>query len=265
MDMFWLHVGIPPLRHLQVIDADYYSGLRFVLFLVFFRYSTAVVSRDELGPGSKQPDWREVLFVSSLILVHGLVVLVITAILSVVAWSQLDLWANLLGLMAALLAAVQYVPQIWTTYHLRHVGSLSIPMMLIQTPGGLLFALSLFLRLGWGGWSSWGIFLLTALMQGSLLTLAIYYEVQKRRKRPVPKSPAQGQQAHLHAYENSLDDETPGRYENHPEHYANNPEHLPRILDRQDADAAAETTPLLKPGGIGNSSSAYTHGGERSE
>jgi hypothetical protein len=234
---------------------------RFVLFLVFFRYNTAVVPEEELG--GEPPRWQEVLMVSSLILLHGLGVLIVTAILSTFGDDYLTVWASLLGVMAAGLAAIQYLPQIWTTYRLKHVGSLSIPMMIIQTPGGFLFATSLYLRLGPAGWSSWGIFLLTATMQGILLSMAIRYELQARRERQHlggrPKSPDvdhQGQNgggtgSRRHLYANGFDDETPGRYENHPEHYADSPEQLPRILDRQDADAATENTPLLRPGGIG--------------
>ncbi|KAK0744919.1 hypothetical protein B0T21DRAFT_95162 [Apiosordaria backusii] len=222
----------------------------FVLFLVFFRYNPAHdPDSEELAEEEGQPRWQTALLVASLTLLHGLAVIVITGILSTIGKDHLATWANVLGVMAALLAAVQYVPQIWTTYHLKHVGSLSIPMMCIQTPGGFLFAASLFARLGWAGWSSWGIFVLTATMQGLLLYLAIYYEIQNRNglvKSPIETLPP----SHLHA--NGFDDDTPGRYTSHPETYAHSPDHLQTILDRQDSDAAAETTPLLKPGGIGD-------------
>ncbi|KAK4200965.1 hypothetical protein QBC40DRAFT_278922 [Triangularia verruculosa] len=222
----------------------------FVLFLVFFRYNPAHdPDSEELAEVEGQPRWQTALLVASLTLLHGLAVTVITGILSTLAKDHLAAWANVLGVMAALLAAVQYVPQIWTTYHLKHVGSLSIPMMCIQTPGGFVFAASLFARLGLAGWSSWGIFVLTATMQGILLYLAIYYEIQSRNglvKSPIETLPP----SHLHA--NGFDDDTPGRYTSHPEHYAHSPDHLQTILDRQDSDAAAETTPLLKPGGIGD-------------
>ncbi|KAK4173920.1 hypothetical protein QBC36DRAFT_49246 [Triangularia setosa] len=222
----------------------------FVLFLVFFRYNPAHdPDSEELAEEEDQPRWQTALLVASLTLLHGLAVIVITGILSTLAKDHLATWANVLGVMAALLAAVQYVPQIWMTYHLKHVGSLSIPMMCIQTPGGFLFAASLFARLGLAGWSSWGIFVLTATMQGLLLYLAIYYEIQYRNglvKAPIESLPP----SHLHA--NGFDDDIPGRYTSHPEHYAHSPDHLQTILDRQDSDAAAETTPLLKPGGIGD-------------
>jgi hypothetical protein len=227
----------------------------FVLFLVFFRYSTHTsnVSDEELG--GEAPRWQTALLVAVVTLVHALVVVIVTAILEYVAPERLDIWAPILGMMGAALAAVQYIPQIWTTYHLKHVGSLSIPMMCIQTPGGFLFAASLMARLGWGGWSSWGIFLMTATMQGILLSLAIYYEVQSHKnstdRHPDgrPKSP---DHTRNHLYANGFDNDVPGMYSNHPERYANNNDDLGDIMDRQEADAAADTTPLLKSGGIGD-------------
>lgn len=152
----------------------------FVLFLVFFRYNTSNVPDEELG--GEAPRWQTALLVAVVTLVHALVVIIVSAILTYISPDKLDIWAPILGMTGAALAAIQYFPQIWTTYNLKHVGSLSIPMMCIQTPGGFLFAGSLMARLGWGGWSSWGIFLLTATMQGILLSLAIYYEIQCARR-----------------------------------------------------------------------------------
>lgn len=157
---------------------------------------------------------------ASLTLVHGLGVIVITGILTTIAPEKLSIWANSLGVMAAMLAAVQYIPQIWTTYHLKHVGSLSIPMMCIQTPGGFVFAASLFARLGLAGWSSWGIFVLTATMQGILLYMAIHYEIQNRN--------------------------------NAAKH-----DHLHTVVDRPESDTAAEDSPLLRPSGNGSAQRNY--------
>jgi hypothetical protein len=154
-----------------------------LLFLVFFRYTTSTLPDEEIPATETQPRWQTALFVASACLLHGLLIIVLTSLFQSVWASQMPAWANFLGVMAAALAAVQYIPQIWTTYHLKHVGSLSIPMMCIQTPGGLLFAGSLFARLGWGGWSSWGIFVLTAIMQGILLGLGIYYEIKRREEK----------------------------------------------------------------------------------
>lgn len=202
----------------------------FVLFLVFFRYNSVDDPETEEAD-EDQPRWQTALLVASLTLLHGLAVIVITGVLSTVARDSLSTWANVLGIMAALLAAVQYVPQIWTTYHLKHVGSLSIPMMCIQTPGGFVFAASLFARLGLAGWSSWGIFVLTATMQGILLYLAIYYEIQAHKngsETPKSPSPILGR-SHLHA--NGFEDTS--------------------------SDRQTDTTPLLRAGGTGDSERNY--------
>jgi len=228
-----------------------------VLFLVFFRYGDADVDVSELEIRDDQPRWQTAVMVASLCLLHGLLVILLTAVFAFIVPHLLSAWANALGLMGAILAAVQYLPQIYTTYHLKHVGSLSIPMMCIQTPGGFLFAGSLFIRLGWEGWSSWGIFLLTAIMQGMLLSMAIYYEVQRNRNSEsrLPPSPKPDDlAAHAVDYRRPPydDDSTPSRWTAHPEIYGTTPDEIGDIIDRQDQDAATETQPLLRPGGIGH-------------
>ena len=57
-------------------------------------------------------------------------------------------------------------------------------MMCIQTPGSFVFAASLMMRLGWPGWSTWGLFLFTGCLQGCLLVMSIVFEVRNRSKRP---------------------------------------------------------------------------------
>ncbi len=284
MDLLRFHVGRPALRFLVCAPLILTTSL--VLFLVFFRYDDANVPISEEDIRNDQPRWQTAVLVAVLCLVHGLVVIVVTAIFAAVLPGALSNWANALGLMAAILAAVQYLPQIYTTYHLKHVGSLSIPMMCIQTPGGFVFAGSLFVRLGWGGWSSWGIFLLTAVMQGILLSMAVYYEVQRTasaeagsdlhdgggangptysncygHEQPPPK-PASSTARPLYRRVSSywsarLDDSTPSRYSAHPEHYGTTPDEISDIIDRQESEAAAETQPLLRPGGIGNPRREY--------
>lgn len=201
----------------------------------------------------EEPRWQTAVMVATVVLVHILVTVVVSAIIVLIFPSQLSSWAVFNGILAAGLAAVQYIPQIFMTYHLKHVGSLSVPMMCIQTPGGFLFAASLAVRLGWAGWSTWGIFLLTGVMQGILLGMALYYiligtdTADGPRRPPMPRSLSR-------VYANGLDENTPTRYTGHPEHYAISQDQLGDILDRQESDAAAETQPLLRPGGIGTGS-----------
>ena len=59
---------------------------------------------------------------------------------------QILLWATFLGVSSASLAAIQYYPQFMYTYKLKLVGALSIPMMIIQSPGGFIMAASIALR-----------------------------------------------------------------------------------------------------------------------
>jgi hypothetical protein len=119
--------------------------------------------------------------VAFICLAHGLAIIFISTWVGFSRPGYLAAWANILGLTAAGLAAVQYFPQIWTTYQLGHVGSLSIPMMVIQTPGSFVWAGSLAARLGTEGWSTWGVYLVTGCLQGCLLVMGIYFELQARK------------------------------------------------------------------------------------
>lgn len=114
-------------------------------------------------------------------LLHGLATIIVSAALVISRPDYLRSWSRTLGISATILAAIQYLPQIWMTYSLGHVGSLSIPMMLIQTPGSFVWAGSLAARLGVEGWSTWGILLVTGCLQGCLLVMGIYFELKARR------------------------------------------------------------------------------------
>lgn len=59
---------------------------------------------------------------------------------------EISQWATFLGVSSAMLAAVQYAPQLLHTYKTKLVGALSIPMMLIQSPGAILMVTSIALR-----------------------------------------------------------------------------------------------------------------------
>lgn len=194
--------------------------------------------------------------VGLLCMFHGLLVIILTGVFAIALKGQLNGWANFLGVMAAVLAAVQYIPQIYTTYHIKHVGSLSIPMMCIQTPGGYLFAVNLFLRLGWDGWSTWGIYLFTATMQGVLLFMAVYYELSDRHSHDEPEPaddfPTEPRRPNpVRTYSEGWQDGLPGPYTAHPERYADTEEELERLHEREERQVLKEDRPLLRPGGIG--------------
>src|SRR5882672_3080188 len=72
-------------------------------------------------------------------------------------------WATFLGITAAVLAATQYAPQLIHTFRSKLVGALSIPMMMIQTPGGFLMVTSIVLRPG-TNWTSTLEFIFSSVM-----------------------------------------------------------------------------------------------------
>lgn len=60
--------------------------------------------------------------------------------------SVMQSWGTVLGVTSAILAAIQYTPQLIHTYRMRLVGALSIPMMCMQSPGAVLMILGIALR-----------------------------------------------------------------------------------------------------------------------
>lgn len=152
------------------------------LFLVFFPRTPPIHDEDE-EPIGDQYTWRTALTVAFVCLLHGLLIIIVSTGLFYARPGKLGTWANILGITATILATIQYLPQIWMTWFLGHVGSLSIPMMLIQTPGSFVWAGSLAARLGVEGWSSWGVFLVTGCLQGCLLVMGICFEVRDRREK----------------------------------------------------------------------------------
>lgn len=88
---------------------------------------------------------------------------------------SLFLFADVSGLLATLFALIQYLPQLLTTYNAKHAGSLSIPMMLIQTPGGFVWSYSLWAQPN-SVWSSWLPYFVSANLQLLLLLLCLYFQ-----------------------------------------------------------------------------------------
>ena len=115
--------------------------------------------------------------------------------------TRLEFWATFLGVSSAILAALQYAPQIVHTYRLKLVGALSIPMMLIQTPGAIFMVLSIALRYasvtplqysGWNltgpcrpgtNWTSWTTYAVAGIMQGMLLAMCIIWKLRQSKLR----------------------------------------------------------------------------------
>ncbi|KAJ3564849.1 hypothetical protein NP233_g8021 [Leucocoprinus birnbaumii] len=93
---------------------------------------------------------------------------------------QVHLWATFLGVSSAILAAIQYAPQLIHTYQLKLVGALSIPMMFINAPGSVFMITGIALRPG-TNWTSWFTFLVAGIMQAALLFMCIAWKFRQRR------------------------------------------------------------------------------------
>lgn len=144
-----------------------------ILILVLVLYWTRSSVKQD------REEYRKIVQVGRLVLVHA----VLSVAQMILAFSTnrlvLLLLAQINGLMSTLLTIIKYVPQIHTTYLLKHPGTLSIGMMCIQTPGGFVFTATLFFTKG-SHWSSWVSYFFAAMLQGSLLVLCIYYEYFNR-------------------------------------------------------------------------------------
>ncbi|KAF8430474.1 hypothetical protein BGX38DRAFT_1251892 [Terfezia claveryi] len=128
------------------------------------------------------PTASTALIVSFACLVHFVVHLIFALYIAAIRPNSLVSYANFLGVQATILASVQYIPQIYTTWKLGHVGSLSIPMMCIQTPGSFVWAISLAMREG-TAWSSWITYVVTGILQGCLLAMCVMFDIQERRSK----------------------------------------------------------------------------------
>ncbi|KAF7715667.1 Uncharacterized protein PECH_001543 [Penicillium ucsense] len=150
-----------------------------LLYVIYFPRATSSTDptrSEDAAPEGQGPTYRTALAVTATCVFYTLLTAIISVALAMRRPSALEGWANFLGVFAAVLASIQYFPQIYTTWRIRGVGSLSIPMMCIQTPGGLLWAGSLAARTGIKGWSIWGVIVVTAVLQGVLLSMAVYFK-----------------------------------------------------------------------------------------
>ncbi|KXT04714.1 hypothetical protein AC579_612 [Pseudocercospora musae] len=127
---------------------------------------------------------RDAPLVGTVIFLSLLVVAAISLVLILAHPEHTQTWADILGTISGVLAAIQYVPQIYFTWKLKDLKSLSVMTLLIQAPGAFVFALSLGLRVGREGWSTWLVYIVTGLLQFILLFMAInFWSVEKLRQR----------------------------------------------------------------------------------
>lgn len=169
------------------MNADVISLL---LFLLFFPRATAPAPP---SPPEARPSYKTALLVTGTVIVHALVIAVTNIVITRRYPDHLQSYANTLGVLATVLASIQYFPQIYTTWRLKTVASLSIPMMCVQTPGSFVWAASLAARVGWSGWSTWGVYCVTGCLQGSLLIMGIVFEYRIRKQNATVEEGPEGE------------------------------------------------------------------------
>ncbi|KAF9525257.1 hypothetical protein CPB83DRAFT_897131 [Crepidotus variabilis] len=169
----------------------------FILYMIYYpirlKYPEDCIEPHEQllqSPYPKEPvrgsEWRLSIIVAWIAGIHFFVLAVTTAYLLHNAPPYPDgsiplaisRWATFTGVTSALLAAIQYAPQLLHTYRTKLVGALSIPMMMIQTPGGILMVTSIVLRPG-TNWTSWITFAVAATLQGCLLAMCISWKIRQ--------------------------------------------------------------------------------------
>ena len=151
----------------------------FFLFLLFFPRATP--SSTDPAHDPEYPSVKIALAVTVISVIHAAAVAILSLYFTISRPESLQTYANIIGICGTGLAAVQYLPQIYTTFVLQSVGSLSIPMMCIQTPGSFVWATSLAVRFGASGWSTWGLLLVTGTLQAILLGMGLYFMIRDRR------------------------------------------------------------------------------------
>ncbi|KAI8390304.1 hypothetical protein BD560DRAFT_380598 [Blakeslea trispora] len=168
-------------------------SLVFILFLLYFpenkkRQLHAPRSLHLDLPSTIQSplsnEWKISLVVAAVCIGHLALSFFISVLLLVFVggpdhW-QTNYWAAFLGILSMVLASLQYIPQIYKTWKSKKVGAISIPMMLLQTPGTALFVYSLMVRPG-TNWTAWLTYMVTGVLQGTLLVMCIVWHYRNKK------------------------------------------------------------------------------------
>ncbi|KAK9449317.1 uncharacterized protein V1518DRAFT_415659 [Limtongia smithiae] len=153
-------------------------ALQYAMFVIMF-VLCEIYSHS--GVGASAADARAAIAVSLTCALHAAVSF-FNALVVLVAGNEDAIigYASFLGTLSTLLAAWQYAPQILTTYRLGRAESLSIHTLLMQVPGGFLWAFTLAIRPG-TQWSTWLPYFVAAALQTVLLSMCIIYEIRRKR------------------------------------------------------------------------------------
>jgi len=168
-----------------------------VLYMIYYpphlKYAEVIITSNRSRPQHvkttiRSDDWRLSITLSSVVAIHFLLLLFVTLLLlgttnppsHVPRTPLVSIWATFLGVSSAVLAAIQYMPQIVRTYRSKLVGALSIPMMCMQSPGAIAMVLSIALRPD-TDWTSWITFAVSGIMQATLLIMCFIWRHRQHK------------------------------------------------------------------------------------
>ncbi|EME41112.1 hypothetical protein DOTSEDRAFT_47302 [Dothistroma septosporum NZE10] len=160
-----------------------------VMFVMYFPTTDAQSIEHTDLPEDPPATDRHRLIVMLTIPTALILVLFVTFTITIAFPNHNQFWADLLGTIAGILAGIQYVPQIFYTWMLQDLKSLSVFTLLVQAPGAFVFAGSLANRVGVRtGWSTWLPYVVTGTLQLILLAMAAYFKSKETSRESDAKS-----------------------------------------------------------------------------
>mmetsp|Transcript_3617 Transcript_3617/g.4003 ORF Transcript_3617/g.4003 Transcript_3617/m.4003 type:complete len:300 (-) Transcript_3617:246-1145(-) len=90
-------------------------------------------------------------------------------------------YARICGIISAIAVLIMWLPQLWTTFRSREIGTLSIPMLLLQIPGAFLIVYFQAVQ-SKSDITTWGPYVIQGIEQSLLLAMCIVYWIRDRRR-----------------------------------------------------------------------------------
>lgn len=90
------------------------------------------------------------------------------------------LYADIAGVLAVIFLMVMYIPQLYTTYKVKHTGSLSLVTLLIQAPGSMAVVYFDAVQSGLS-WTTWAPYFVSGVQQFVLIGMCIYYHFRNKK------------------------------------------------------------------------------------
>lgn len=169
----FLSMYSPNLQHQCLQD-------RFALFYMYYPDEKRYLRRDQEDEEMVRPtqDWRDSLRIMKIVIIYSTFITFVSILISTAfgvpsGWATI--WTALLAVIALVSSLIQFLPQILRTWKLKVVGALSIPAMMMQTPGSFLFCYTLAISPG-TNFTSWMTYFVGGCLQGILLILCLYYQ-----------------------------------------------------------------------------------------